>query len=91
MAKIEEQISSLEERLKQLKLRAQRMEARKKAVEAKRERKADTRRRILVGAVVLAKVEEGGIDAQLLRGWLDGGLTRADDRVLFGLTLLTSA
>jgi len=44
-----------------------------------------------VGAVVLAKVEEGGIDAQLLRGWLDGGLTRADDRVLFGLTPLTSA
>jgi hypothetical protein len=85
MPKLDEQISTLEERLKQLKLRAQRIEARKKAVESKRERKADTRRKILVGAVVLAKVEQGVIEEAALRGWLANALTRADDRALFGL------
>ena len=46
---------------------------------------ADTRRKILVGAIVLAKVEQGELDAGLLRGWLDQSLTRKDDRELFGL------
>jgi hypothetical protein len=34
---------------------------------------------------VLAKVEQGELDAGLLRGWLDQALTRKDDRELFGL------
>ena len=62
MPKLDEQISTLEEKLKQLKLRHQRIEARKKAIETKRERKADTRRKILVGAVVMAKVEQKVMD-----------------------------
>jgi len=85
MPKLDEQISTLEERLSQLKLRAQRIEARKKAIESRRARKADTRRKILIGAVVLAKVEQGVIDKAQLRGWLEGALSRADDRALFGL------
>jgi transposase len=85
MPKLDEQISTLEERLKQLKLRAQRIEARKKAIESKRERKADTRRKILVGSVVMAKVAQGVIEEAQLRGWLDGELSRPDDRALFGL------
>lgn len=85
MPKLDQQISTLEERLKQLKLRAQHLEARKKAVESKRERKADTRRKILVGAIVLAKVDQGVIAKEMLRGWLDGALTRPDDRALFDL------
>jgi len=85
MPKLDEQISTLEEKLKGLKLRAQRIEQRKKAIEGKRERKADTRRKILLGAVVLAKVEQKVMDEKLLRGWLDEALTRADDRALFGL------
>jgi hypothetical protein len=85
MPKLNEQISTLEERLKQLKLRAQRIEARKKAIDAKRERKADTRRKILIGAVVMAKVEQRVMDEKQLRGWLGEALTRADDRALFDL------
>jgi hypothetical protein len=85
MPKLDEQISTLEERLKQLKLRAQRIDARKKAIESRRARKADTRRKILVGAVVMAKIEQGEMEEALLRGWLDGALTRVDDRALFGL------
>jgi hypothetical protein len=85
MPKLDEQISTLEEKLNALKLRAQRIEARKRAIESKRERKADTRRKILVGAVVMAKVEQKVMDEKLLRGWLDEALTRVDDRALFKL------
>jgi hypothetical protein len=85
MPKLDDQISTLEEKLKQLKLKAQRIEARKKAIDAKRERKADTRRKILVGAIVMAKVERKVMDEKVLRGWLDEALTRADDRKLFEL------
>jgi hypothetical protein len=45
----------------------------------------DTHHNILVGAIVLAKVDQGGLQESTLRGWLDTTLTRADDRALFGL------
>src|ERR1700736_837206 len=85
MPKLDDQISTLEERLKQLKLRQQRSDARKRAIDAQRERKAETRRRFLVGAVIQAKVQEGEMDAGRLREWLDQALTRKDDRALFDL------
>lgn len=85
MPKLDEQISTLEERLKQLKLRQQRSDARKRAIDAQRERKAETRRRFLVGATIQAKVQEGEMDAARLREWLDQALTRKDDRALFDL------
>jgi hypothetical protein len=43
------------------------------------------RRKILVGAVVLAKVEAKEFDERVLRQWMDRELTRAEDRALFGL------
>jgi hypothetical protein len=85
MPKLDEQLSTLEEKLKRRKLKQHRAEARQRAIEAQRERKAETRRRILVGGVVLAKVRQGEIAEEQLRRWLDQGLTRADDRALFGL------
>jgi hypothetical protein len=87
MPKLDDQISTLQEKLTQLKLRQQRLDARKRAVDALRERKATTRRKILVGGIVLAKVERGEIDNEQFRGWLDQTLTRADDRALFGLPI----
>jgi prefoldin subunit 5 len=78
-------IAELEAKLRQLKERQQSVEARRRTLEARRERKADTRRKILVGAIVLAKVEHGEMDRALLRRWLEHGLTRDDDRRLFGL------
>ena len=39
----------------------------------------------VIGAVVMAKVEQKVLDEKLLRGWLEEALTRADDRALFGL------
>ena len=79
------QIAQLEERLRQLKAREQAVAARRRTLESRRERKADTRRKILVGAIVLAKVEHGEMDRALLERWLEQGLVRDDDRQLFGL------
>ena len=87
-AKLDERITGLEEKLKQLRTRQQRIEARKRALLSRRERAADTRRKILVGAIVLAKVEQGEFDAGQLKGWLDAALTRDDDRRLFGFEVV---
>jgi hypothetical protein len=85
MAKLDDQISTLQEKLSRLKLRQQHLDARKRAIETLRERKAETRRKILVGGIVLARLEQGEIDNQQFRGWLDQSLRRAEDRALFGL------
>ena len=79
------QISVLEEKLRQLKAREQAAEARRRSLESRRKRKDDTRRKILVGAIVLAKVEQGDFSRERLQSWLDAALTRADDRGLFGI------
>jgi septal ring factor EnvC (AmiA/AmiB activator) len=84
-SKIAERIESLEARVRQLKARQQRIEARRRSLESRRVRREDTRRKILVGAIVLAKVEQGLLAESVLRGWLDGALERADDRALFNL------
>ena len=78
-------IAELEQKLRQLKAREQAVEARRRTLESRRSRKADTRRKILVGAIVLARVERGEISESDLRRWLDGALVRSDDRVLFNL------
>jgi len=85
MPKLDERIASLQEKLQQLKAQQQRVAARQRATETRRERKADTRRKILVGATVLARVEQGRIPQADLHAWLDEALTRPDDRALFDL------
>jgi hypothetical protein len=59
--------------------------ARERAGEKKRQCSEETRRKILVGAVILAKVEHGEWPKERLRELMDKALTRADDRALFGL------
>ncbi len=85
VVKLDARITGLQEKLTQLRTRQQRILFRKHALLSKRERAADTRRKILVGAIVLAKVDQGELDRKLLRRWLDRALTRKDDRELFGL------
>jgi hypothetical protein len=89
LAKLDEQISVLQQRLTQLKLRQQRLDARQRAIAAERERKAELRRRILVGTLVLGKARDGGLDPGVLREWLDADLKRASDRALFDLPPLS--
>lgn len=69
----------------QLSARQLRYAAREKYLAGKRSRKDDTRRKILVGAVVLSLVEKGRIEEATLRRWLDAALVRKDDRGLFGM------
>ncbi|MGB5063087.1 MAG: mobilization protein [Candidatus Competibacter sp.] len=85
MPGIDDRIADLEKRLKQAKALKQQQLARERAAEKKRQRSEDTRRKILVGAVILAKVEHGEWPKERLREWMDKALTRADDRALFGL------
>jgi hypothetical protein len=80
-----DRIQKLEARLKALRLREAKAAARKRVVQGQRERKDDTRRKILVGAVVLAKVDQGVIGEADLRAWLAGALSRPKDRALFDL------
>lgn len=89
MPGIEDRIADLEKRLKQAKALKQQQVAREKAAEKKRQRSEETRRKILVGAVILAKVERGEWPQERLRELLDKALTRADDRALFGLPTLS--
>ena len=85
MPNIDDRIATLETKLKQLKTRQARLEARKKALASRRTRKDDTRRKILVGAIVLARVAQGHIPQAEFRAWPDAALTRSDDRALFDL------
>ena len=85
MPGIDDRIADLERRLKQAKALKQQQLARERAAEKKRQRSEETRRKILVGAVILAKVEHGEWPKERLREWIDQALTRADDRALFGL------
>ena len=85
MAKVDERIQALEAKLKQLKTIQTRREARARTTAAKRARGEELRRKILAGAVLLAKVEAGEFEEETLKRWMAKALTRPEDRVLFGL------
>ena len=77
-----ERIAALEAKLKLLKVQQQRKEARARTVESRRE---EMRRKFLVGAIVLSKVEAGEIEEKTLKQWLHPALSKPEDRRLFGL------
>jgi hypothetical protein len=91
MPKLDERIATLQTRLQHLKAQQQRTAARQKSIESRRSRKEDTRRKILAGAIVLAKLDQGEFDKGQFYRWLDEALTRLDDRALFDLTARTSS
>ena len=84
-AKMEGRIEALEERLKKLKMKHQRAQARARTAQSRTARREDTRRRFLVGAIVIARVDQGLLEKSVLRGWLEGALERTEDRALFEL------
>jgi large subunit ribosomal protein L7/L12 len=92
MASLEEKIAAAEKRaqeaakqVKQLKARRDMVEARKLQSLLKGQRSDDTRRKILVGAMVLDMMERDETTRQRFMDRLDKFLTRADDRALFQL------
>ena len=68
---------------KEAQLKAQIQDA--KARERTLEKKRDTRRKVLVGAAVMARVEHGDWPERDLKMMMDGFLTRESERELFGL------
>ena len=87
-----ERIESMERQLNDLKeanrAREARLLARKQRLEASeraRNRRLDTRRRILAGSWILHEAGKSGAAADRLRRGLDGFLATARDRELFGL------
>jgi hypothetical protein len=91
MGTLEDKITAAETKLKQLKAEQQKIGARKKAVEVQRKRKDDTRRKVLAGSVLLARVESGEWSETALKAMMDKALTRAEDRALFGLSVLNGS
>jgi hypothetical protein len=76
-------IRAIDDRLRRLRAERERLAARM----SQTERKRDTRRKILVGATVLAAVELEGVPplrtTHQLLVWLDARLTRPHDRAVF--------
>jgi hypothetical protein len=83
--KSQTRIRAIDERLSRLRAERIRLEARLSHAE----RKKDTRRKILVGAAILAAVEHDGVpslrNSPELLTWLEPRLTRPHDRAAFEL------
>jgi hypothetical protein len=85
MTRLKERIATLEDQIQALKMRQRRVDARRRSLDSQRERREDTRRKILVGALILTQVERGDYPKEKLHKALDQYLTRPDDKALFGL------
>ena len=83
MDTIETRIEAAKLKLKQLNAQKQQLEARKRTENSKRKRTDDTRRKILVGAAILAKVERREWPKAKLLAMMRSTLTRPDDLALF--------
>lgn len=65
--------------------------SREQARESKTERKKDTRRKILLGAILLHEIQSEANPDGWLRDFVEPHLIRDDDRALFGLPLRPKA
>lgn len=82
---IDERIEKLQERLKQQKAKAEAQIARLQAAKTKKSRADETRKKILLGALILKKFENDAELEKTTKIELDSFLVRDDDRALFGL------
>jgi hypothetical protein len=89
---------SIQEQIKQLETEKaeilKRIAEKKKALLAKaasQERKDDTRRKILIGAMILAEIEAGRYSDEKLASLATRHLTKANDRKLFSLEPINEA
>lgn len=82
MATREERLKALEQRQAQIQAQIQAIKAR----EAGQERKNDTRRKVILGGVVIRLIKDGELREADVRQWLDRLLTAERDRRLFNLS-----
>lgn len=82
----EEKLARLQEQKEAAKAKAREIERKMQSVRAKQQaeqRKLDTRRKVLVGAMVLEQVERGEWPQERFTAAMDRFLTRDNDRALF--------
>lgn len=84
-AKMSDKIKAAEEKLAKLKAEKRKADARQKALGSKAARAADTRKKILLGAVVMANIAAGNLDKATIYKLLESGLVKNADRALFDL------
>lgn len=80
--KLDAKIEVAKEKLKRLNAQKQQQEARVKAIESKKKRSDDTRRKILLGSVLLNHIAK---DQWL--PLLEKHLTKDADRAIFGISI----
>lgn len=85
MPELKDRIAMLEQQLSKLRERRRVQDSQRQRVQAQRAKKSELQKRLLVGGVVLRMVERGEIAEAQLKKWMNAGLTRAEDRALFGL------
>lgn len=85
LTKLEATIEAQHKKLAQLKAKKQKMEALQKAKATGLERRQDTRRKVLAGAMLMELMEKDAELKKQMLGKLSTFLVRPDDRALFGL------
>lgn len=81
MSKSDDRLAKLEEKRAKINAEIQRVKAR----EQQQKRKDETRRKVLIGAMILAKVDSKEWPEDRLQTAMDQFLERDTDRALFGL------
>lgn len=82
---LNERITKQQERLQQLKAQKQALESKTKQKQKEKKKNDDTRRKILLGAYLLKKMNDSETAHQRILAELDGYLVENRDRKLFGL------
>jgi large subunit ribosomal protein L7/L12 len=85
MANLEQRIAALEDKLRQEKSKQQKIQARKRSEDSKIKRSLDLRQKILIGSLILYKVERKEISEDSIKGMLSKFLTRDEDRAIFNI------
>ena len=75
------EIDKLDEKIKQLQEKKKQIQARDTA----KQRKADTRKKILIGSTIMSAIKNNKMQWSTIKTLLDENLTRDNDRVLFDL------
>lgn len=85
MTILDSKIETMEAKIRQLKALKQKQEAKARAERNKRSKKEADRRKILVGAALLRRVENGTWTEERLKALMDEFLQKPEERALFGL------
>lgn len=83
--KAQERVERLKAELKAAQEAVAMEELRALAEDGREARKAETRRKVLLGALVMAQAEQDSTTKQWVENLLAAGLTRPAERALFGL------